>query len=68
MEESKEPSNPFAQPSEPSEATKVFDEEEVDAEATTPAIAEQMEQMTLENRTVRSTATKLGSFSKNPKE
>ena len=64
MEESKESSTPFAQAS---EATKfeLFDEEECDAEATTPQLTEQMGKMTLENRTVRSNATKLGSFGKN---
>ena len=66
MEESKQPSNPFAQPS---EATKVeAEEDECDAEATTPAISEQMEKLTLENRTVRSNAPKPGSFSKNQQE
>ena len=64
MEESKESSTPFAQAS---EATKnePFDEEECDAEATTPQLTEQIGKMTLENRTVRSNATKLGSFGKN---
>ena len=64
MEESKESSTPFAQAS---EATKnePFEEEECDAEATTPQLTEQIGKMTLENRTVRSNATKLGSFSKN---
>ena len=64
MEESKESSTPFAQAIR-SDEVEAFDEEECDAEPTTPQLTEQMEKMTLENRTVRSNATKLGSFGKN---